>query len=106
MTDTSMSAQNQDYDIVAPAAAPMIESMRAHGYSTATAIADIIDNSISAGAKNVWIHFFWNGSDSYISIIDDGNGMSEDVLRDAMRLGSKTRLKNGVRRIWGVSAWV
>lgn len=89
---TDISKQNIDYDIVAPAAAPMIESMRAHGYSPATAVADIIDNSISAGAKNVWVNFYWNGSDSHISIVDDGSGMTEDVLRAAMRLGSKNPL--------------
>jgi hypothetical protein len=31
----------------------MIESLRAFGYNIQTAIADLIDNSISAGAKNV-----------------------------------------------------
>jgi hypothetical protein len=82
-------ANNSKPDIVAPAAGPMIESMRAHGYSTATAIADIIDNSISAEAKNVWLDFFWDGGNSRISILDDGHGMHEDTLRDSMRLGSK-----------------
>ncbi len=39
----------------------MIESMRAFGYSTPAAIADLLDNSISAGARNVWIDFHWAG---------------------------------------------
>lgn len=84
---------DDDYDIVAPAASPMIESMRAHGYSPATAIADIIDNSISAGAKNVWIKIHWAGSASYVSVLDDGCGMDESTLRNAMRLGSRNPLE-------------
>lgn len=38
-----------------PGAAAMIETFRAIGYSLETAVADIIDNSISAKAKNVYI---------------------------------------------------
>ena len=42
----------RSYDIVAPDPAALIESLRAFGYTTATAIADLIDNSITARAKN------------------------------------------------------
>ena len=53
-------ARNQmtelDYDEVAPEPSAMIESMRAYGYTPATAIADLIDNSIAADCKNVWLH--------------------------------------------------
>ena len=38
-----------------PEADSMIETFRAIGYTLETAVADIIDNSITAGAKNVWI---------------------------------------------------
>lgn len=77
-----------DYDVVAPDAAAMIESLRAFGYDLPTAIADLIDNSIAAGASNVWLTFFWDGAHSYISLADDGRGMSEDTLVSAMRAGS------------------
>jgi hypothetical protein len=63
---------SEEYDLAEPRASAMIESLRAFGYNIQTAIADLIDNSISAGAKNVWLTFFWNGSDSYVSIRDDG----------------------------------
>ena len=43
-----------------PGAAAMIETFRAIGYSLETAVADIVDNSISASAKNVWINRIWN----------------------------------------------
>jgi hypothetical protein len=70
----------------------MIESLRGLGYSTSTALADVIDNSISAGARHVDITFRWQGSSSYISILDDGSGMSDVELDHAMRLGERSPL--------------
>jgi hypothetical protein len=68
----------------------MIASMRAIGYDLAMAIADLIDNSIYAQAKNVWIDYHWEGPDSWIRVTDNGKGMNEDELKEAMRLGSKS----------------
>jgi len=70
----------------------MIESMRAHGYSLPTAIADLIDNSVAADASNVWLRFEWSGDESWISLSDDGQGMTEEELVNAMRLGSRSPL--------------
>ncbi len=75
-----------------PRAGAMIESLRGLGYSTATALADIIDNSISAGATTVYIDFTWNGHNSRIAILDNGRGMSDGELEGAMRLGDKNPL--------------
>ena len=75
-----------------PEASSMIETFRAIGYSIETAIADIIDNSITAGAKNIWIDYDWKGSNSTLSILDDGVGMNEEQLIQAMRPGSKNPL--------------
>jgi anti-sigma regulatory factor (Ser/Thr protein kinase) len=75
-----------------PEASSMIETFRAIGYSIKTAIADIIDNSITAGAKNVWIDYDWKGSSSTLSILDDGMGMNNEQLIQAMRPGSKNPL--------------
>jgi hypothetical protein len=82
-----------DYELVEPGASAMMESLRAFGYSTPTAIADLIDNSITAGAANVWITFFWDGPGSYVSVLDDGCGMSEDELTASMRAGSRSPLE-------------
>jgi hypothetical protein len=82
-----------NHDILPPGAA-LAESLRAYGYSLATAIADIIDNSIAAGAGNVWLDFYWDGSRSSISITDDGEGMSDDALFDAMAPGSRSPLED------------
>jgi len=84
---------NDFYDIVAPDASAMIETLRAFGYHLETSIADIIDNSVFAEAKNVWIDCTWNGETSTISIRDDGRGMTEDALKIAMKPGSKNPLQ-------------
>lgn len=75
-----------------PRAIAMLESLRGLGYSTAAALADIIDNSISAGASEVRIDFQWDGPDSRVLILDDGHGMSDPELECAMRLGDKSPL--------------
>ncbi|MFC1901362.1 ATP-binding protein [Chloroflexota bacterium] len=75
-----------------PEAASMIETFRAVGYNVGTAIADIIDNSISARASNIWVDYVWDGSDSKIFITDDGYGMNDAELIQAMKPGSKNPL--------------
>lgn len=70
----------------------MIEALRGLGYNTATALADIIDNSIAASAMTVSLRFVWKGCDSRIEIQDDGRGMSAVVIDKAMRLGEQSPL--------------
>lgn len=67
----------------------LIESLRDSGYSFNTAIADIIDNSITAGAKNIEVIADMDlTGDIKVFICDDGKGMSYDELIDAMKYGS------------------
>ncbi|MCW1777262.1 ATP-binding protein [Pantoea ananatis] len=75
-----------------PRAMAMLESLRGLGYSAGAALADIIDNSISAGATEVRLDFAWEGAQSRITILDDGRGMSDAELESAMRLGDKNPL--------------
>ncbi|WP_139905465.1 ATP-binding protein [Clostridium thermarum] len=75
-----------------PYAPTLIESTRAIGYSLDTAIADIIDNSITAQASVVNIEFFPIGQ-PYISILDNGLGMTGDELNIAMQYGSKNPIE-------------
>lgn len=70
----------------------MLESLRGLGYSTAAALADIVDNSISAGAGEVRIDLRWDGANSRVLILDNGRGMSDGELEAAMRLGDKSPL--------------
>lgn len=72
---------------VIPNPVALIESMRAVGYTTEAAIADIIDNSISAGATSV--HVKYDASEfPFVSILDNGSGMNPAELTAAMRHGS------------------
>lgn len=71
-----------------PFAPTLMESTRAIGYTLETSIADIIDNSLSAKAKRIDIGFFPKGA-SFVSILDDGIGMTRDELVSAMQYGSK-----------------
>lgn len=71
-----------------PEASVLLESMRAIGYDAATAVADLIDNSITAGARRVSIRFE-PGRPSALAVLDDGAGMTEDELEIAMRHGSR-----------------
>lgn len=72
-----------------PNASSLIESMRSIGYSFETALADVIDNSISANAKNIQMFNRVKDGKPYIQILDDGHGMEYLELIEAMRLGSK-----------------
>lgn len=74
-----------------PYAPTLMESTRAIGYSIESAIADIIDNSVAAQADRVDIDFFPIG-EAYISILDNGVGMTQKELITAMQYGSKSPL--------------
>lgn len=72
-----------------PRAASLSESMRDLGYSLDAAVADIIDNSISAGASQVDIYSDILNTVACLAIVDNGRGMDEKELLDAMRHGSR-----------------
>ena len=70
-----------------PKASALIESLRDMGYSLKTAIADVIDNSITANAKTIDILADTHTQVPAIGIVDDGCGMTREELLEAMRPG-------------------
>lgn len=84
-----------------PFAPMLIESMRSLGYSFESAIADIIDNSISAKASKIDL-FLPPNENPYLIIFDNGTGMDAKEIEEAMRYGSKNpldkRTKNDLGR--------
>lgn len=68
-----------------PSASAIVNSLRAIGYSFNTAVADIVDNSIAAGASAVAISF--RTSPVYVAIVDNGQGMTQSEVVAAMRHG-------------------
>ena len=72
-----------------PKAATLMGSLRSMGYTFESAIADVIDNSISAHASKVQIVFPTNPlARLAVGIIDNGQGMTRKELLEAMRYGS------------------
>lgn len=71
-----------------PSPSVLMNSMRSIGYTFKTALADIVDNSISAGAKNIYINVPINDSELFVSVLDDGRGMTRNELFNAMKYGS------------------
>lgn len=72
---------------IAPSASALVESLRGLGYSTETALADLVDNSISAQADLIEIDMQWNDGAPTIAVLDDGQGMVEAELAEALRFG-------------------
>lgn len=71
-----------------PSAACLVASMRDLGYTLETAVADLIDNSISAGADSIDIVCATSEAHPLVAILDNGVGMTEGDLKNAMRHGA------------------
>ncbi|TDC52009.1 ATP-binding protein [Jiangella ureilytica] len=72
-----------------PSAARLTGSLRDIGYDFPTAVADLVDNSISAGAQRVGVELVFDPNNSYVLIWDDGTGMGPTGLLEALRFGSR-----------------
>ena len=82
-----------DYVKNPPDATALMTSARSFGnYDLAGAIADLIDNSISAKATSVALDCSFNGSEPEIRVLDNGTGMSKKELQAAMRPASTNPL--------------
>jgi hypothetical protein len=84
-------SKEKEYDIT-PNANRLINSLRSMGYELNTAVCDLIDNSIEANANKIYVQLEMD-HDGYVefSITDDGDGMSQDELRNAFTYGSNER---------------
>ncbi len=74
---------------VRPNVSNFIESLRDIGYSFEVAVADILDNSISAGATKVSIMSV-HKPEKFFCLLDNGKGMTEQELIEAMRFASRS----------------
>ncbi len=67
----------------------LLESNRNLGYSIEEAVADLIDNSITAEATSITINLDWNDGSPIFKLHDNGKGMSKEKLIDrSFKLGS------------------
>lgn len=74
---------------IAPSAARLTNSLRDIGYDFPSAVADIVDNSVMAGATHVDVTVEFVGEESRVVISDDGHGMTGNGLDEALRFGSR-----------------
>lgn len=82
---------SQPYELL-PDAARVVEGLRDTGYLFNTAVADVVDNSIAAEANNVHLLLKQDFRGNItLRIYDDGTGMTESDLLNAMRYGAKVR---------------
>jgi hypothetical protein len=91
-------------------AALAVQAMRDNGYRNAAyALAELVDNSVQAGAHNVellcaerdvFVGERTSRNLTQVAVLDDGTGMSPDVLRIALQFGNGTRLddRSGIGR--------
>lgn len=81
----------EDFELL-PDPERIVNGLRDTGYNFNTAIADIVDNSIAANANVVRINVILDpGMRVKVYITDNGIGMDEQGLKNAMRYGSKAR---------------
>ena len=81
---TNTDIQNNHNIRVQPILSLFLSSLRDIGYSFEMALADLVDNSISASAANIYLYAL--PSIDMLAILDDGLGMSDGMLIEAMRL--------------------
>ncbi len=67
-----------------------IEALREMGYDSYSSVLDLIDNSIDAHASEIHVNVLDLSDDIVITIEDNGCGMDEETLSEALRLGSET----------------
>ena len=61
----------------------ILRKYRSRGYTLEQSLAELADNSITHNAKNIWTYMYWSddqGKDSFIMVIDDGDGMNKNEL--------------------------
>ncbi len=78
---------NSPAEEVSPNAGHLVESLRDFGYTLQSALADLIDNSLTAEATNIEVVVHAGKLNAHIAVIDDGSGMDKDTLVEAMRMG-------------------
>jgi hypothetical protein len=71
-----------------PSAGRLMTSLRDIGYDLPSAVADLVDNSLDAGAKVVSVDVVPGGAESWLRVSDDGLGMLPSELDEAMRYGA------------------
>ena len=77
----------------------IFKKFRNVGYTLPESLAELADNSITHNAKNIWIYMYWaddSGKDSFVMVVDDGDGMDEKTLLEkALTLPKEDHVDQG-----------
>ncbi|MER5383860.1 ATP-binding protein [Streptomyces sp. NPDC002688] len=85
-----------------PPSPEFLKGIASQGYSFEVAIADLVDNSLDAEAKDVVIHFLRDGDRlTNLLVVDDGQGMTERGLDRAMTVGSRREYSHRALGMFG-----
>lgn len=89
--------RQQDFSIVA--VDKFIQATRDSGYKgTSNAVAELVDNSLQAGATSITVSLTVDeeedGRSIVLTVIDNGSGMDAQTLRTALRFGGSTRFND------------
>lgn len=79
---------NQVAEDFSPDALELLESNRNLGYSIEEAVADLIDNSVTAMATLITIELNWHNGNPIFRLWDNGQGMGKEKLIKSFKLGS------------------
>ena len=94
------SARRVNSQVLIPSARRLMTSLRGLPYDLPGAVADLVDNSLDAEAGRVDIDLGSDWRGAYVRIADNGLGMSERELDEAMRYGSARAYDS---RIWATT---
>jgi len=75
-------------ELLTPHVSSFVKSLRDIGYTFEVALADLLDNCLTANASNIEIHAA-SSPNTIVCILDDGLGMNDNELKEAMRLATK-----------------
>jgi len=75
-------------ELLTPHVSSFVKSLRDIGYTFEVAVADLLDNCLTATAQNIEIYSA-SSPDAILCVLDDGFGMNSGELKEAMRLATK-----------------
>lgn len=86
-----------------PNPARLVKILSSVGHTLSSAVADLVDNAISADATDIEIVFGRpdSGHGRWLTIRDNGKGMDESKLAEAMRIGSASEYENNALGKYG-----
>lgn len=66
--------------------------LRSSGFSNQTAMGELVDNAVDAGAEEIDVYVFENNGKKNLMVVDDGKGMSFQVLEDSLKLAKEIKM--------------